>query len=66
MSVIISIFTINVLAATVAKVTNNYVWCGFNIAMAIFMVFSAMVYEGRLINRIKTLEQEIDNLKRRV
>lgn len=39
--------------------------CGFNIASAIVFILSAMVCEGKTLNRIKKLEEEIENLKRR-
>lgn len=66
MSIILMIFGFNVFAAFVFGITGHSFWCGVNVVLAVLMAFLAMAYEGRLINRIQKLEQEIDNLKRRM
>ena len=64
MSIILMIFWFDVLAAFVYGMTGHSVWCVFNIVMAILLALTAMVYEGRLIARIKNLEEEVEKLKR--
>ena len=64
MSIILMIFWFDVLAAFVSGMTGHSVWCVFNIVMAILLALTAMVYEGRLIARIKNLEEEVKKLKR--
>lgn len=64
MSIILMIFWFDVLAAFVSGMTGHSVWCVFNIVMAILLALTAMVYEGRLIARIKNLEEEVEKLKR--
>lgn len=64
MSIILMIFWFDVLAAFVSGMTGYSVWCVFNIVMAILLALTAMVYEGRLIARIKNLEEEVEKLKR--
>lgn len=66
MSIVLMIFGFNVFAAFVSGITDHSFWYGVNIVLAVLMAFLAMAYEGRLINRIQKLEQEIDNLKRRM
>jgi len=53
MSIILMIFWFDVLAAFVSCVAGHSVLCVFNIVMAILLALMAMVYEGRLIARIK-------------
>ena len=55
----------NAFAALVAYVTEHTIMCGFNIASAIVFILSAVVCEGKTLNRIKKLEEEIEYLKRR-
>lgn len=64
MSIILMIFWFDVLAAFVSGMTGHSVWCVFNIVMAILLALTAMAYEGRLIARIKNLEEEVEKLKR--
>lgn len=64
MSIILMIFWFDVLAAFVSGMTGHSVWCVFNIVMAILLALTAMAYEGRLIARIKNLEEEVKKLKR--
>lgn len=65
MTILLIIFLFNVISAFVSGITSHLFWCGVNIVLAVCMAFMAMAYEGRLINRIKKLEDEIENLKRR-
>lgn len=44
--------------------TGSFGLCVFNVVMAILLALTAMVYEGRLIARIKNLEDEVEKLKR--
>lgn len=64
MSIILMIFWFDVLAAFVSGMTGHSVWCVFNIVMAILLALTAIAYEGRLIARIKNLEEEVEKLKR--
>lgn len=64
MSIILMIFWFDVLAAFVSGVAGHSVLCVFNIVVAILLALMAMVYEGRLIARIKNLEEEVEKLKR--
>lgn len=64
MTIALIIAIVNAFAALVAHVANHPVWCGINIAMAAVFIFLAMAYEGRTINRIKKLEEEIETLKK--
>lgn len=64
MSIILMIFWFDVLAAFVSGVAGHSVLCVFNIVVAILLALMAMVYEGRLIARIKSLEEEVEKLKR--
>lgn len=65
MTILLTIFCFNVVAAFISGVTGRPFWCVVNIVLAVLMAFLAMAYEGRLINRIEKLEQEIKDLKRR-
>lgn len=62
MSILLIIFWFNAVAAFITGLTGHPFLCGVNIVLAVLM---AMVYEGRLLNRVKKLEEEIENLKRR-
>jgi len=53
------------LSAFISAATDRLFWCVVNIVLATLMAFLAMAYEGRLVNRIEKLEQEIKDLKRR-
>lgn len=55
MTILLIIFGFNVVSAFISAATDRLFW----------MAFLAMAYEGRLINRIEKLEQEIKDLKRR-
>lgn len=65
MTILLMIFWFNVLFAFISGVTGRPFGCVVNIVLAVLMAFLAMAYEGRLINRIEKLEQEIKDLKRR-
>lgn len=65
MSILLIIFWFNVLSAFISAATDRLFWCVVNIVLAVLMAFLAMAYEGRLLNRIKKLEEEIEDLKRR-
>lgn len=62
MTILLTIFWFNVVAAFISGVTGRPFWCVVNIVLAVLM---AMGYEGRLLNRVKKLEEEIEDLKRR-
>ena len=65
MTIALIIAIVNAFAALVAYVTKHTIMCGFNITSAIVFILSAMVCEGKTLNRIKKLEEEIEYLKRR-
>lgn len=65
MTIALIVAIVNAFAALVAYVTEHTIMCGFNIASAIVFILSAMVCEGKTLNRIKKLEEEIEYLKRR-
>lgn len=65
MSIALLIALTNAFAALVAYVTNHNILCGVNIVLAIIFIFSAIASEGKTLNRIKKLEEELDILKRR-
>lgn len=65
MTILLTIFWFNVVAAFISGVTGRPFWCVVNIVLAVLMALTAMVYEGRLLNRVKKLEEEIEDLKRR-
>lgn len=65
MTIALIVAITNAVAALAACASNHLVWCGFNITMTIVFILSAMVCEGKTLNRIKKLEGEIENLKRR-
>lgn len=64
MTILLIIFWFNVVSAFISGVTGHSFWCGVNIVLAILMALLAMAYEGRLLNRIKKLEQEVEKIKR--
>lgn len=65
MTILLIIFWFNGLSAFISAATDRLFWCVVNIVLATLMAFLAMAYEGRLVNRIEKLEQEIKDLKRR-
>lgn len=65
MTILLIIFWFNVVFAFVSGVTGHSFWCEVNIVVAVLMALWAMACEGRLLNRVKKLEQEIEDLKRR-
>lgn len=65
MTILLIIFAFNVVSAFISGVTGHSFWCEVNIVLAVLMALWAMAYEGRLLNRIKKLEEEIEDLKRR-
>lgn len=65
MTILLTIFWFNVVATFISGVTGRPFWCVVNIVLAILMALTAIAYEGRLLNRVKKLEEEIEDLKRR-
>lgn len=65
MTILLIIFWFNVLSAFISVATDRPFWCVVNVILAVLMALLAMAYEGRLLNRIKKLEEEVENLKRR-
>ena len=65
MTILLTIFWFNVVAAFISGVTGRPFWGVVNIVLAVLMALMAMAYEGRLLNRVKKLEEEIEDLKRR-
>ena len=65
MSIFLMIFCFNVVSAFMGNIAGRPFWCGVNIVSAVLMALMAMAYEGRLLNRVKKLEEEIKDLKRR-
>lgn len=63
MTIFLTVFFLDVIAAFISGLTGHMVWCVINIVLSILMILSAMIHEGRLLNRIKSLEQEVDILK---
>lgn len=63
MTILLTIFWFNVVAAFISGVTGRPFWCVVNIVLAVLMAL--MAYESRLLNRVKKLEEEIEDLKRR-
>ena len=66
MSIFIIIFLLNVVGTFCAAASDHTLLCAVCVVMAILNVLFAMMYEGRLLIRIKNLEQEIKDLKRRL
>ena len=64
MTILLTIFWFNVVAAFISGVTGRPFWCVVNIVLAVLMALMAMVYEGRLLNRVKKLEEEVALLRR--
>ena len=65
MTILLIIFGFNVVSAFISAATDRPFWCVVNVILAVLMALLAMAYEGRLLNRIKKLEEEIKDLKRR-
>ena len=65
MTILLTIFWFNVVAAFISGVTGRPFWWVVNIVLAVLMALLAMASEGRLLNRVKKLEEEIEDLKRR-
>ena len=65
MTILLIIFWFNGLSAFISAATDRPFWCMVNVILALLMALLAMAYEGRLLNRIKKLEEEIKDLKRR-
>ena len=63
MSIVLIIFWFDVLAAFICA-TERFFLCGVNVVLAVLLAFMAMVYEGRLLNRVKKLEEEVALLRR--
>ena len=57
MSIVLIIFWFDVLAAFICAATERFFLCGVNVVLAVLLAFIAMVYEGRLLNRVKKLEK---------
>lgn len=66
MTISLIAFFINVIAAFTAARTGHMILWVIDIAVAVLMALAAIHSEGRLLNRIKSLEQEVDILKRRM
>lgn len=66
MTILLIAFFINVVGAFTAACASHMIWCGIDIAVAVLMALAAICGEGRLLNRIKSLEQEVNILKRRM
>ena len=64
MSIVLIIFWFDVLAAFICAATERFFLCGVNVVLAVLLAFMAMVYEGRLLNRVKKLEEEGALLRR--
>lgn len=64
MSIVLIIFWFDVLAAFICAATERFFLCGVNVVLAVLLAFMAMVYEGRLLNRVKKLEEEVTLLRR--
>ena len=64
MSIVLIIFWFDVLAAFICAATERFFLCGVNVVLAALLAFMAMVYEGRLLNRVKKLEEEVALLRR--
>jgi len=64
MSILLIACLFSILIAFISDITNHPFLCSVNIMLAILMAFLAMAYEGRLLNRIKKLEQEVEKIKR--
>ena len=64
MSIVLIIFWFDVLAAFICAATERFFLCGVNVGLAVLLAFIAMVYEGRLLNRVKKLEEEVALLRR--
>ena len=64
MSIVLIIFWFDVLAAFICAATERFFLCGVNVVLAVLLAFIAMVYEGRLLNRVEKLEEEVALLRR--
>ena len=64
MSIVLIIFWFDVLAAFICAATERFFLCGVNVVLAVLLAFMAMVYEGRLLNRVNKLEEEVALLRR--
>lgn len=63
-TILLIIFWFDVLAAFICAATERFFLCGVNVVLAVLLAFMAMVYEGRLLNRVKKLEEEVALLRR--
>lgn len=63
MTILLIIFWFDVLAAFICAATERFFLCGVNVVLAVLLAFMAMVYEGRLLNRVKKLEEEVALLR---
>ena len=66
MTIVIFIAFLSVCAAVAAYATGHYILFGVSIALFILLSLLAMATEGRMLNHITKLEQEIEDLKRRL
>lgn len=66
MTIVIFIAFLSVCAAVATYTTGHYILFGVSIALFILLSLLAMATEGRMLNRITKLEQEIEDLKRRL
>lgn len=58
MTILLTIFWFNVVAAFISGVTGRPFWCVVNIVLAVLMALMAMGYEGRLLNRVKSSKKK--------
>jgi hypothetical protein len=66
MSIFIIMFLLNVVGMFCTAASDHMLLCAVCVVMTILNALLAMMYEGRLLIRIKNLEQEIKDLKRRL
>lgn len=59
MTILLTVFFFNVIAAFVNSVVGHSFWCGVNIVLAVLSALWAIAYEGRQLSRIKALEDEM-------
>lgn len=65
MTIVLFMAFLSACTTLAAYTTEHYILFGVSIAMFILLSLLAMAMEGRMLNRITKLEQELDILKRR-
>lgn len=63
MTIALIVAIVNAFAALVGYASNHMIMCGVNIASAIIFTLAAISCEGKMLNRIKKLEEENKFLK---